>query len=636
VVFQAFWWDCENEKFPNDWWTYLAKLCPRLRALGFDGIWIPSPSKGAAGPQSMGYDPYDHYDLGSKDQKQAIGTRFGTQDALLRLIAVAHANGLEVYPDIVLNHMGGGTEDPGAPPGLSDRSLLFQYPAFAGAGKGRWPKSWLDFHPNPDHAAAEDDWRKNLAGPDICYRGPCSNNGRGGQNSYMRRNAREWLVWLKKQTGADGFRFDAVKHFPPQVVEDLLFNAMGPGKEYFTVGEFVPEGGTVDARKGQIDAWAGQVQNRSGTFDFSFRSALASLTEGGGFFDMGSLPNYQQNNRFKTVPFVNSHDTWRGAFWDSAGNASLQHDDRLGDWRQNGDELGPTIDPDNPRADVAYAAAFAIDGSPMVFYEDLLVNFGPERKRTDPQAHPTRAYIENLVWCHRKLNFKGGAYKVRFQGSPDLLVIERSGHALIGLNDHGTSTLSADVQTNFGPNVRLHDYSGSMAQEVTTDGNGKVRVSVPPMSYCVWGRTGIAGGFAPASRRTTQEFQMDDDLGDNRAGTLGYGGRLAGDSDRTAGTVWVAAGTRVRVSVFLEGSTRAVEVRAHKPDAATGAKAADQGAHVVQGAAGPAVPLVLDFTAARGILSDHASLGGAAYRSGESVRQGRVPSARVVHEVLKA
>ena len=49
VVLQAFWWDAWNEKYPQDWYTYLAKLAPRLRQLGFDGLWIPSPAKANAG-----------------------------------------------------------------------------------------------------------------------------------------------------------------------------------------------------------------------------------------------------------------------------------------------------------------------------------------------------------------------------------------------------------------------------------------------------------------------------------------------------------------------------------------------------------------------------------------------------------
>jgi alpha-amylase len=584
VVLQAFWWDAHNEDYPHNWYTYLAKLAPRLRQLGFDGIWIPPPSKGNSGTSSMGYDLFDHYDLGEKDQKGTVATRFGDKDQLLRLIAVAHANGLDVYPDIVVNHTIGGQEDPAAP---GDKFKTFRYAAFGGPEVGRWPKNHPHFHPSPDHQCTSGDICQQFFGPDICYRD--QEHGGGASGKYMRDQSRAWLVWLKKQTGADGFRFDAVKHYEAYVVEDLLFNAMGPGLEYFCVGEFV-------GAKNQLDDWVGATQNRCGTFDFGLRQGFADIVEAGGFFDMGNLPNLQQGNRLKTVPFVNNHDTWRGRFWDSRPGSNA-HDDRDGDFRQNGDELAPTIDPDNPRADVAYAAAFAVDGSPMVFYEDLFDNTGGDRFKADPNTIKPHDYVVNLIWAHQKLDFKDGPYRVPFQGSPDLLVIERAGKALIGLNDHGNERLQADVQTSFGPNVRLHDYSGSNRDDVTTDANGRVTVSVPPMSYAVWGPAGIGGGFNPARRRTTQEFQLDDDLGDSRTGTLGYGGKLTSAGFRTAGSIWAAANTAVKVSVFTDGE-RHVEVRVANP-AQNGNKSTSSGDHRATGTATNDRPLRLEFNAKR-------------------------------------
>lgn len=551
VVLQAFWWDCWNEKYPQDWYTYLAKLSPRLRELGFDGIWVPSPAKGNAGINSMGYDIFDHYDLGDKDQKESVATRFGDKDSLLRLIAVAHANGLEVYPDIVLNHVIGGEADPTAP---DDKFKRFRYRGFLSPVNGRWPKDHWNFHPNPDHACTTGDRCEQLFGPDICYLD--AEHGGGGNGRYMRDRAREWFVWLTRQLGADGFRFDAVKHYPSYMVEDLLFNAMGERIDYFAVGEYV-------GNRQQLDAWAGETQNRSGTFDFALREALARIVETGGFFDMGSLPNFQQNNRIKTVPFVNNHDTWRGSYWDSEPGSN-EHNDRFGDWRRNDDELAPTIDPDNLRADVAYAAAFAVDGSPMVYYEDLFVNHGPQRFNADPETHPTRDYLANLIWCHQMLQFKDGAYKVRHRGSSDLLVVERSGKALIGLNDHGSQWLSVRVQTDFGPQVRLHDYSGANPDDAATDENGRFEISVPPMSYCVWGPAGITGGFSPAARRTVQEFQLDEDLGDARNPAPGYGGKIQSNEYRTAGSVWAAARSVVKVWVYAQ-ENRTIELRIAKP-----------------------------------------------------------------------
>jgi alpha-amylase len=198
VVLQAFWWDARSQKYPQDWYTYLAKLAPRLRELGLDGIWIPSPAKGNAGTNSMGYDIFDHFDLGGKDQKGAVATRFGSKDSLLRLVAVAHANGLEVYPDIVLNHVIRGQEDPQAP---GDKFKKFRYVGFAGPHRGRWAKDHWNFHPNPDHQCTGGEiYRRSFGPEDVCYLE--AEHGGGGNGRYMHDQAGEWFVWLTKQIGA--------------------------------------------------------------------------------------------------------------------------------------------------------------------------------------------------------------------------------------------------------------------------------------------------------------------------------------------------------------------------------------------------------------------------------------------------
>lgn len=602
AILEAFYWDAINKNFQtNDdgtggWYTYLAKLSPRLRDMGFDGIWIPPESKGAAGRSDMGYAVFDAYDLGQKFQKGTTGTRFGDQDDFLRLVAVAHACGLEVYSDDVLNHVIGGTFDPNAPNESRTKFKTFQYHGFTGANSGRWPKTWLDFHPNPHHGPGGDDWRTEIFAPDVCYHGRCCDNDCEHAGTYMRDHAREWFVWFKKQSDVDGFRFDAVKHFPPEVVEDLLYNAMDKDKpesqqrQYFAVGEF-PAGRNEQQR---LDDWANETKNRCGTFDFAFREALLDMVNARGFFDMGSLPNFQQKNRQKTVPFVNNHDTFRGLFADSSGNGKADHTGNV----YNSDELMATIDPDSDWAKVAYAAMVAIDGSPQFYYEDLFKNDDPAtRDKADPKTYPTRPYVENLVWCHQKLNFKDGAYKVRYQGSQDLLVIERSGKAVIGLNDNGVETLSVTIDTDFGPNVRLHDYSGSTNDEPTTNREGRLFVRVPPKSYCVLGPPGIGGGFIGHPRRTTQEFQMDDDLGDSDPKSLGYGGKLVPNSFRTAGSIWVKEGSNVKVWVYAD-QTRDVSLRILKPNQ-DGKKAGNQGQFDARGLASPNGPLFFEFVADR-------------------------------------
>ncbi len=58
---------------------------PELAEAGYDSIWLPPPTKGSGG-LSVGYDLWDRFDLGSKDQRGSVRTRYGTEAELLRLI----------------------------------------------------------------------------------------------------------------------------------------------------------------------------------------------------------------------------------------------------------------------------------------------------------------------------------------------------------------------------------------------------------------------------------------------------------------------------------------------------------------------------------------------------------------------
>ena len=554
VVLEAFWWNCWNSKYPADWYTFLAKLAPRLAALGFDGIWTPPPCKDTNAIANMGYTPYDFYDLGQKDQNGAIGTRFGTMDSFLRLVAVAHANGLEVYPDIVLDHCAGAAPDPGSPfQSGSQQFTLFHPAGYAGAGSGRWPRNWLDFHFNPVHWHPLGDWTPsatNSFGADFCYQGRCSDNGNANTNCAARAHARAWFGWLVKQTGVDGFRFDDVDGYPPEVVEDILYNAMGSGLEYFAVGEY------VTASQSTVDDWASATLGRSGTFDYPLRFALANMVQSGGFSDVGSLPSQQQKNRFKTVPFVNNHDTA----------------DKT---------IGPSLDPNDPRVRLAYAVAMTVDGSPQIYYEDLFTNVAPWVNGTTADAIPTRPWLVNLIWCHQKLGFKSGDYFVRYQGSRELLILERGARAIVAINNDGANWHGAWISTAFFPNTRLHDYSGTSAGDIWTNSDRWVYINQPPLSHSVWGPAGVGGDFAPAPRRTVQEFELDDDLGENNK-TFGYGGKAVAGAFRVGGAIWPAADSQVQIAVYAD-TAQQVDLEMLMPGS--------EPVVALSGAAGPAVPL---------------------------------------------
>jgi alpha-amylase len=114
------------------WYDWIAEHAGALKRAGFTAILYPPVCKTASGrgPGADGYGVFDQYDLGSKRQCGSIETRFGARDQLKRSIAVAHACGLDVYVDVVMHQLSGGTQEG-----------FYDYLAADGHSKnGRFPK----------------------------------------------------------------------------------------------------------------------------------------------------------------------------------------------------------------------------------------------------------------------------------------------------------------------------------------------------------------------------------------------------------------------------------------------------------------------------------------------------------------
>jgi alpha-amylase len=584
ILLQGFWWDYKNNNFPNGWANYLAELAPRLKEIGIDAIWIPPTIKNQS-QNSVGYAPFDHYDLGDKYQKGFLKTKNGDKDELLRMIAVMKANGIDVIQDIVLNHITGagsassaGGNDPQAlDDGTTNKYKNFRYVSYSSpainetsgnylARAGRFSKNWQNFYPNNNNLCCTNDINSPFWGPDISYEsnafGLSSNAAYNPSQStdFMRNGMRNWLIWYKKQTGFDGVRIDAIKHFSSVVAEDFLWNLQfgsmwaNGGNDMFAVGEWV--GGAND-----LDNWCTAVQDRAGTFDFALRNALTGIISGNGNFDLGTVPGYQQQNRNRTVPFVNNHDTYRPIL-DNNGNITGFN---------TGQQLGNQIPNTDVRFSVAYAIAMAVDGAPEIFFEDLFqIGSGSNRFThfpIDTVALPYISDVKNLIWCHQNLHFKQGPYLVRWQAQ-DALVIERGGKALIGVNDNWSNwqNLTA-VQTSFADGTVLVDYSGANGTATrTVYGGGKVNIDIPPCNgsalngrrgYCVWAPQGISTNYSNASSRVTQEWEMDNDLGDALVASLQQGGKLPDNSIecRVVGRVFPNQGDSVFINLYPASPT---------------------------------------------------------------------------------
>ncbi|MBU3659215.1 MAG: T9SS type A sorting domain-containing protein [Flavobacteriales bacterium] len=587
IVLQGFWWDYWNSNYPNGWANYLAELAPRLKDLGVDAVWIPPTIKNA-GTNSVGYSPFDHYDLGDKWQKNSLKTRVGDKDELLRMVAVMKANGIDVIQDIVLNHVtnagsatGAGGADPAAmDDGSTAKFKNFRYVAYGSPAtnesstnyltrEGRFPKNWQNFYPNNNNVCCTNAINSPYWGPDVSYESNAfglSSNATFNpvqSSDYMRTNMRNWMIWYKKQVGWDGIRIDAVKHFPSYVMEDILWNLQNNagwasgGNEFFSVGEWV--GGASD-----LDSWVGAVQDRSGTFDFAIRGAIQNMVNGNGNFDLATIPSAQQSNRNRTVPFVNNHDTFRPILT-SSGNYN--------GWN-SGSQLGTQIEPNDGRNSAAHAIALSVDGAPQIFFEDLFnIGYNGNRFNHRPNVDttlPVRSDIENLIWCHQNLRFKEGAYFVRWQAA-DALVIERGGKALIGITDNWTTWQDLNgVQTSWPDGTVLVDYSGANGTATrTVYGGGKVNISIPPCNgtaaqgrrgYCVWAPEGIVENYERPAKTVTQEWEMEDDLGDSNVKSLEQGGRLPNNSldCRTVGRIFAKSGSQISLELYPSAPTNSI------------------------------------------------------------------------------
>jgi alpha-amylase len=237
TLIQFFEWYCPAD---GNHWNHFAGQVDHLLSLGITAAWLPPAYKGTRGPFSEGYDVYDIYDLGEFDQKGSVGTKYGKKEEYIKAVNVARSAGLQIYIDVVLNHMGGGEEtekirvkkvDPdNRLVCTSDEMEIEAYTRFTFPGRAgkhstfTWDKecfTGLDYAANTDESAIfniinkyGDDWE------------PLVHNEKGSfdylmlndietRNPAVREELKRWVKWYYKTVPFDGVRLDAVKHINP-------------------------------------------------------------------------------------------------------------------------------------------------------------------------------------------------------------------------------------------------------------------------------------------------------------------------------------------------------------------------------------------------------------------------------------
>src|SRR3989440_2166694 len=293
VMLQAFYWDCPTaENREHEWWVYIKSKLPSIAQAGYTALWLP-PANKAASWKSMGYDPYDYYDLGEFDQKGGVPTWFGSKAELLNLIESAHALGLQVYADLVFNHNSGADAQESNPMDGQSRWTKFT------PKSGKFPRDWKCFHPSQYET-----WDGVTFGdmPDLCHRTPL-----------VYSELINYARWLLEEIGFDGFRYDMVKGYGGWMVRSIQeLRALRDDKTFkpYAVGECWDSERTIDDWLDETNAWS---DNPAGVFDFPLRYRLRDLCHVYGYSlrNLAAGGTLLKERPSAAVTFVENHDVVR-------------------------------------------------------------------------------------------------------------------------------------------------------------------------------------------------------------------------------------------------------------------------------------------------------------------------------------
>jgi alpha-amylase len=391
----------------------------------------------------MGYDPYDYFDLGDFDQKGGVKTLYGNRAELEALIAKAHANGVGLYADMVINHNSGADEEEVNPLDGQKRWTKFK-PA-----SKKFPRDWNSFHPS-----RYEQWimeGENYAGfPHLCHRNP-----------HVYASLYEYARMLIEELGFDGFRFDFVKGFGAWMIGQLAkYRYVKDGKEFtpFVVGEMWS--GPQD-----IEAWIDRVNAMTDTqiaaFDFPLRYKLKDVCDQLNY-DLRNLTGggaeaaIVMNRPAHAVTFVDNHDM---------GDNAIVNDKMM-----------------------AYSFILVHEGYPCIFWYDYYNN-GLGRGGS-PNG------IDALIQVHHKY---AGGDSIILHADPDLYIMQRVGfesndvhqpglvYVLNNLGDKwsGTVVQTKWVNQKFRP-IAWDGHDTAHPDERTTDGEGKAEFPAPPRGFAVY------------------------------------------------------------------------------------------------------------------------------------------------------
>jgi alpha-amylase len=445
VMMQGFYWDVP---LGGTWYDNIRTQAVDMATNGFTSIWFPPPQKCDVGGISVGYDPFDHYDLGDYFQKGTTETLYGNRAELQRAINSFRSSGMQPYVDLVLNHMVGGNN--------------LQYTNYP---HKLFLKSASDFYAGQSNLVFEPFHRQINFGDEVNQHQP-----------NMRKGLEGWIDWLSTLVGFQGYRVDHSQGIEPWFQAEML-------RRPFTEGNFCVLEYNAHLDPLELQTWIELTDRRACLFDFALRDKLYQMC-GTGSFDIsqmfkaglaGVAPQY-------AVTFVENHDTIRPCF--SANDLGIQTNKNL-----------------------AYAYILISEGEPTVFYHDYyelpnavaITNHDAQcfgGKNDAFTGAPLKPQIDRLIKA-RQGYAAGPTTNLVSQSSTnkqDLYIVKRTGEGskdgcILAIN-RAFSSRSETVSTLWPTNAVLFDFTdtNSPPHSVTNNASSQATLTIPARSYRVYVR----------------------------------------------------------------------------------------------------------------------------------------------------
>ncbi len=480
-------WDAETPDAAV-WYDHVAAQAAGWARLGVSAVLLPPPLKTNAGNfiGADGYGVYDDYDIGSKHQFYSRETRFGNDEQLLRCVAVCHAAGLDVYVDLVPHQRAGGRNGVYKYLGADGKTTNGRFAKRPSYFRGDAPRVAQDPVPVPS-----DDFS---FGDELC---PINARPKGA----VMKGLLAAGDWLFRRLGVDGCRLDDTKGMAVDFVNAWAAHGAMAGK--IIIGEY------ADGNPANLNGWVwGGTHGRCLAFDFSTHYPVQAMCNNNSNWNMEQLRgSFADMSPMNAATFVESPDT------DTDGFATVIWNKAQG-----------------------YHWIASRTGYPVCYYKDWSDDAGCYG------AGGLQPHINNSVWIQAKL---AHGPQVERWADTQVYAIERTGAPglLSAINNDQWNERTLTVQTAFGANVSLHDYTGH-APDVSTDGQGRVTITLPRndngLGTVAYSRQGVSGEVKTTVRRTTQLFQGAADLDIMP---------LPGAGQLVVGRVWVAADTLLSATI---------------------------------------------------------------------------------------